>query len=136
MTSQRRSCGCMILHHQLLEISPTYRQQRQQIENVSLAYEKDPARARAAFPIITIPVVVHVVFNNAEQNISDDQIESQIKILNEDFRKNNTDVNLVPTPFKPFVADSKIEFKLAVREPDGNSTSGITRTSTSAAWRK
>jgi hypothetical protein len=130
MTSQGRTCGSMIHHQILMETSLTYRQQRLSIEQASRAYENDSARARADFPIIKIPVVVHVVFNNNTENISDDQIASQIRILNEDFRKNNSDINLVPAPFKPFVADAKIEFELAVREPDGNPTNGITRTFT------
>src|SRR6202000_1328124 len=34
--------------------------------------------------LITIPVVVHVLYNNNSQNISDAQIESQIAVLNKD----------------------------------------------------
>jgi hypothetical protein len=120
-----------MIHHQILmETSLTYRQQRLSIEQYSRDYETDTARARADFPLITIPVVVHVVFNNSLENITDEQITSQIRILNEDYRKQNADIGLVPAPFKPFVADAKIEFKLAVRDPDGNPTNGITRTFT------
>ncbi|GFE71909.1 zinc metalloprotease [Chroococcus sp. FPU101] len=81
--------------------------------------------------VITIPVVVHVVFNISAENISDAQIESQIRILNEDYRMTNADINLVPDPFKPFKADTYIQFKLAVRDPEGRPTTGITRTRTS-----
>ena len=35
--------------------------------------------------IITIPVVVHVVYYNSNENISTAQIQSQIDVLNEDF---------------------------------------------------
>jgi hypothetical protein len=120
-----------MIHHQILmETSLTYRQQRLSIEQYSRDYETDSARARADFPLITIPVIVHVVFNNSLENITDEQITSQIRILNEDYRKQNADISLVPEPFIPFVADAKIEFKLAVRDPDGNPTNGITRTFT------
>jgi hypothetical protein len=120
-----------MIHHQILmETSLTYRQQRLSIEQYSRDYETDTARARADFPLITIPVIVHVVFNNSLENITDEQITSQIRILNEDYRKQNADISLVPEPFIPFVADAKIEFKLAVRDPDGNPTNGITRTFT------
>ena len=37
--------------------------------------------------VITIPVVVHVVYYNNNENISDQQIFSQIDIINEDFRR-------------------------------------------------
>ena len=133
--SQRRTCGCMIHHQILMETVPTYRQTRLDIERASREYEReyesDTARERADFPIITIPVVVHVVFNNDTENISDDQIKSQIRILNEDYRATNSDIDKVPEPFKPFVADAKIEFALAKKDPDGNPTNGITRTFTS-----
>lgn len=36
---------------------------------------------------ISIPIVVHVIYNTATQNISVSQILSQINVLNEDFRK-------------------------------------------------
>src|SRR4028118_1133961 len=40
--------------------------------------------------IIRIPVVVHLLYNNAAQNISDAQIKSGIDALNRDFRKQNS----------------------------------------------
>ena len=81
--------------------------------------------------IITIPVVVHVVYYNNSENISDQQIFSQIDILNKDFRRNNSDTVNTPIAFQSVAADSEIEFCLATRDPFGNTTNGITRTSTS-----
>lgn len=129
---QQRTCGSMIVHEILMETSLLYRERRLSIENSSRQYEREGiARARSAdFPVITIPVVVHVVFNTSSQNISEEQIASQLRILNEDYRKGNGDIGLVPEPFKPVVADAKIEFKLAVRDPNGNPTNGITQTFT------
>lgn len=59
----------------------------------------------------TLPIVFHVVHTGStnENNISDAQIHSQVDALNEAF------------------LDSKIQFCLAVRDPDGNPTNGITR---------
>ena len=59
----------------------------------------------------TLPIVFHVVHTGAgdPNNISDEQILSQVDVLNEEF------------------ADSKIQFCMAVRDPDGNPTNGITR---------
>ncbi|MEN8192862.1 MAG: zinc metalloprotease [Bacteroidota bacterium] len=79
---------------------------------------------------VVIPVVIHVVYQNTTENISDAQIQSQINVLNEDFRKLNSDVSSVPTEFQSIVTDARIEFKLAQRDPDCNPTNGITRTST------
>jgi hypothetical protein len=41
--------------------------------------------------VIIIPVVVHILYNDPEQNISNSRVKSQIKVLNEDFRKKNND---------------------------------------------
>ncbi len=78
--------------------------------------------------VITIPVVVHVLYKNQRENIYDDQIYSQIEVLNEDFRKLNSDISSVPSQFS--VADIKIEFCLAKTDPNGNYTPGITRVPT------
>lgn len=42
---------------------------------------------------IEIPVVINLLYNTAQQNLSDDQLNSQIKVLNLDFRKLNSDIN-------------------------------------------
>ncbi len=84
--------------------------------------------------VVTIPVVVHVVYNNSAQNISDAQVLSQIDVLNEDFRKLNSDFNSgCPVPFQPLAADCQIEFCMAQRDPNGNPTNGIVRKSTSVS---
>lgn len=77
--------------------------------------------------VITIPVVVHVIYNTTTQNISDAQIQSQITVLNQDFRRTNAD----QTTLWPQAADSEIQFCLANVDPNGLSTTGITRTQTS-----
>jgi len=81
--------------------------------------------------VFTIPVVFHVIHQGqaigTSTNISDAQIFSQIEVLNQCFRKQNTDVALVPNVFTSRVADVEIEFCLAVTDPSGNPTSGINR---------
>ena len=73
-------------------------------------------------------VVVHVVYNDGVENISDAQIASQIDALNADYRKNNSDTLIIPSAFYGLAADFKIEFCLASRTPGGQPTNGITRT--------
>jgi len=65
---------------------------------------------------VTLPVVFHVIHKGEGDvtNISDEQVLSQIPALNTGFR------------WGPGV-DTKIEFCLASRDPEGNPTSGITR---------
>ena len=81
--------------------------------------------------IITIPVVVHIVWNTTQENISDQQIFSQIDVLNADFRRTNIDTIMTPTVWTNIAADTEIEFCLATLDPNGAFTSGITRTQTS-----
>ena len=80
--------------------------------------------------VLTIPVVVHVIYNSPAENISEEQIISQIDVLNQDFRAMNDDLSTIPNDFQPLVADVEIEFCLAAVDPDGNATTGITRTFT------
>ncbi len=77
--------------------------------------------------IRTIPVVVHVIQASPNIIISDARIQSQIDVLNEDFRMMNADANLVPAEFSGVAADSEIEFCLATIDPNGCPTTGINR---------
>ena len=63
--------------------------------------------------IVNIPVYVHVVYSNSNENISDAQINSQISVLNKDFRRTNSDANNTPSEFAGVAADSEITFSLA-----------------------
>ncbi len=78
-----------------------------------------------------IPVVVHVVHNGENvgvgSNISLAQINSQIDVLNEDYRRHNADTTLTPTVFKPVAADIDVNFHLASVDQNGNASTGIDR---------
>jgi hypothetical protein len=127
----RRSCGVMQVHERLAEQIPEYRARIASIE--------DRTRARVASGLlrmavdITIPVVVHVVFNSAAQSISDEQIKSQIDALNRDYGGKNTDKAGIPDIWKGMFASPGIKFALATKDINGNPTSGITRTRTNIA---
>lgn len=86
--------------------------------------------------LIRIPVVVHVVYNNAAQNISEGQIKAQIEALNRDFRRRNADTLNTPLRFKNLGADVLIEFALATADPKGRPTNGIVRKSSNVTrWK-
>ena len=90
--------------------------------------------ARTEMPaVIKIPVVVHVLYNNASQNISEAQVKSQIDALNRDFRRINSDTANTPKRFQAIAADVQIEFYLATADPNGRATNGIVRKSTNVA---
>ena len=84
---------------------------------------------------VTIPVVVHVIYNASNENISDQQVQSQIDILNKDYNKLNSDTLLPSHPFYALSGKLDIQFALASFDPKGNTTNGITRTKTSkVSW--
>ncbi len=78
-----------------------------------------------------VPVVVHVIHNGESvgtgANISDAQILSQIKVLNNDFNRTNADAASTPAEFAAVAGSMDIEFVLAKRNPDGLATTGIVR---------
>ncbi len=107
----RRSCGTMAAHMMLLERFPAFRASQMRLENASQR-RRDQPEDLAKSKIVTIKTVVNVVYNTADQNVSEAQINSQIKALNKDFRATNPDRNQTPTPFKGFITDARIQFKL------------------------
>jgi PKD repeat protein len=94
-----------------------------QSEEVIQNYLKESAQSSEikSNHVKIIPVVVHIIHNGGTENISDAQIQSQIDVLNEDFRKisgTNGDGNGI---------DTEVEFCLAKITPDGQCTNGIVR---------
>jgi Pregnancy-associated plasma protein-A len=126
----RRVCATDEVHERLLRTVPGYAETRSEIENRT-------ARVLAFGPAVLrtgcteIPVVVHVVHRTAAENLSDAQIQSQIDVLNADFRATNPDRPSTPAVFAPLIGDARVTFKLADTDPDGNATDGITHTQTS-----
>ncbi len=75
--------------------------------------------------VIVVPVVIHVLYHNNNENISDQQVLSQLKVLNNDYRRLNADTVNTPAPFKSIAADARIVFCLAKVDPNGKYTTGI-----------
>jgi hypothetical protein len=86
---------------------------RQMIEEHTRVFldKKAKGTANARTGILTIPIIVHVLYNTAQENISDAQVQSQIDVLNEDFRKLNSDAASTPAEFTP--VDTEIQFTLS-----------------------
>lgn len=127
----KRTCGTMADLEMQYKMDPTYRQRMADMEKYVEKFTKEYSRREGDLTVITIPVVVHVVWNTPVQNISDEQVLSQIEVLNKDFRRLNADTTNTPAPWKSLGADCQIEFKMARRDPNGIPTLGITRTQTS-----
>ncbi len=127
----QRNCGTMEAYSNALQMNPELASNRESIEGqIShwIATQSNSSRS-----VITIPVVVHVIYNTSEQNISDAQVQSQIDVLNEDYARLNADASQTPSMFNNIVANCEIQFCLAKTDPLNQATSGITRTQTAAS---
>jgi len=129
-TLAQRICGTTEYQMMLEQQDPSIINQREEIEQFTRDYLLNNPQGERA--LVTIPVVVHVVYNTAAENISDAQIQSQITVLNQDFRKLNADVANTPSAFLGLAGDSNIEFCLATVDPNGNATNGVLRVPTTA----
>ena len=129
-SAHRYRCATMDRHWQLIRKDPEYRWRVAQVERETQEWIARFAGAGLRTGLVRIPVVVHVLYANAAQNISDAQIQSQIEILNRDYRRLNVDAASTPAVFAAVAADARLEFALATRAPDCTATTGITRTHT------
>ena len=130
MARRRRECATMQVHEYLSETKATYRRNLVRVERqIERSIRTGEAR-RLMGRLITIPVVVHVVYRRAVENVSAPRIRSQIAVLNRDFRARNPDRSQVPGAWRSLVGDAGIRFALAQKDPHRKETAGITRTQT------
>ncbi|MBC8046843.1 MAG: choice-of-anchor J domain-containing protein [Fimbriimonadaceae bacterium] len=129
--SAQRNCGTMEHDEMLRANDPNYAKNREHIEEFTQRYiEKNNVSGSRGADIITIPVVIHIVWKEDVENISESQALSQIEVMNEDFRRLNDDASDTPSEFEDVAADFEIEFCLATVDPDGGPTTGIERRET------
>ena len=121
LLSAQRICGTSDITH------------RGSGSGVSVQQNTIPPRDTVPGEIITIPVVIHVLYDNDLENISEAQILSQIKVLNDDFRMLNADAANTPEAFRNLSSDTRIMFCLAQVDPSGRPSKGIVRRQTNIA---
>jgi hypothetical protein len=93
----------------------------------------DPARStnkgsasalRTSAVLYTLPVIVHIIHNGEPvgvgPNLAQGQVQSQLTVLNEDYRNTNADGALVPAVYQPRRGDMEVQFVNALRDPNGN----------------
>ena len=124
-----RTCGTMTSLKSLQDKDPLLKSKMTQIELETVKWIKKHGKDQQK-EIITIPVIVHVIYRYNVQNISNAQIQSQLDILNQDYRRMNLDTINTPSSFDSLAADIEIEFCFARQRPDGGWTDGVTRTQT------
>ena len=123
-----------LLKNHLVE-NPQMHQELEELEG-QIARQMASQKLQTRSANITLPVVVHIIYKTNTENISDEQVYSQIDALNRDFNKQNNETNtLTPSVFQSLVADCGIHFQLATRDAEGNPTMGIVRhETTKAVW--
>ncbi|MCX6272278.1 MAG: M43 family zinc metalloprotease [Bacteroidetes bacterium] len=117
-------CGTMDAYNKHVAEDPSVEQRRIEFEqNLSLWMANHPGEATDVN--VTIPVVVHIVFNTTAQNVTDQSVYEQIQVLNTDYSGAN------PHPMYSFSNSLKvntdIQFCLAKKKPDGTPSNGIER---------
>jgi hypothetical protein len=108
----KRSCASYEVLQEQLRADPSMQQRMDQIE--AFTARMIQSGRLTAGGTIEIPVVVHVVYNTKAQNISDDQVQSQIDVLNEDYAATNSDISKTPSLFSQVTsAGFGVHFTLA-----------------------
>ena len=136
-------CGT-VQYEKLLELKNSSKEKKLQFENwinqrLTQPATKQLKQQRTGSATYEIPVVVHVIHNGEAigtgTNISDNQILSQINVLNKDFKRLNTDAGNTPGEFLGAAGSLDIEFILAKQDPYGAPTTGIERVQgTKSVW--
>jgi hypothetical protein len=128
-TESQREAMNKAHHDFLLKRDSDYDKKRNDYEKMIQQYILRNQSARTTAGTIVIPVVIHIVWNNANPagNISDAQAISQITVLNEDYGRTNADTTQTPAVWKSRAVNTHIQFCLAQRTPTGNPSNGIER---------
>lgn len=119
-SQQKMECGTSYIHEYLMATDPNYRAQIRNLETQVFEIIKNSNISKDTNEVYTIPVVFHVIHLGEPvgtgTNISDSQINTVLQELNNNFA-NHTGSGV----------DVKIQFCLAVRDPNDNPTTGINR---------
>jgi hypothetical protein len=111
-SAELRNCYSMEVLEENMREDPSLKEKMKAVEDFTDKFIKANKKGRVGVDeVLTIPVVVNVIYNTSQENISLDQINSQIAVLNQDFRFTNTDKNLIPAAFSG--SDLKIQFTLS-----------------------
>ena len=133
----QKECSQLPYQQKALTEDPAMASRVQQIENfIQSKIQQSGVTVNGSTPVapqqINIPVVVHSLYNSADQNLSEARILAQIASLNKDFAASNDDISKITAYFSEYVANSTgIRFALAKIDPAGKATNGIVRKKTS-----
>lgn len=126
-----RKCASNEVLEELLRADPSLSQRMDDIEAFTRRVVENPIAYRlVGGGIIEIPVIVNVLYKTDAQNISLDQIQSQIDVLNDDFRATNSDISNTPSIFSEVLSGN-----IGIRFVIDNTTTDIKRKKTNkTSW--
>jgi PKD repeat protein len=116
-------CGTHKVMQKMIEMHPQMQAEKQEFEQYAQDFNDNGQRA-----IKVIPIVFHIIHTYGSENISREQVEDAVRILNEDYQLLNEDQSEVVSAFAGIKGNTQFEFRLARKDPNGNCTDGITRT--------
>lgn len=119
-------CGTTQATQEILAKHPELYHIQMELDAIANSQEQEYEGGTRASKVI--PVVVHIIHNYGAENISNAQVYDAIRILNEDFQGLQPDTANIAAAFKAIQGNPSFEFRLARKDPNGNCTSGITRT--------
>lgn len=120
-------CGTDEVRRRLIAEDPSYLAREAAYNADIQRIIAERAEMRDGNVLLTIPIVFHILHQKGTENITNEQILDQVRVLNLDWRKMNTDQNVVIPEFQNLIGDMKIEFKLPTKDPYGNCHNGIDR---------
>lgn len=87
------------------------------------------AKTTSVEPTYTVPVVFHVLHlgetPGSGSNIDDQICFDAITQVNRDYAKQGVDTSSIDVMFQPLYENSKMQFMLAQKDPNGNCTNGV-----------
>lgn len=121
-----KHCYTTEVYNQLIKDHPEISKTQSDLEQYTQQFsERISSSSHVTGTVYIIPIVFHIIHNNGPENISDSQVEDQVRILNDDYRKRSYDTASIVSAFQSIAADCEIEFRLATIDPWGNCTNGI-----------
>ena len=128
-----QKCGTYVgsLEENIQEYPDFYQSLESKNNELKLQHDKALSRLKnfkTENGIKIIPVVVHVIHDLGNENISDASIQGAIDILNANINGQAANfLSQTPPVFAAVRGDAKLEFRLAKLDPLGNPTTGINR---------
>lgn len=123
---EAKPCGTEEMVQKSLAENPDARLRYETLQKITREAKNQHNKSNDS--LLIVPVVFHIIHNYSGENISRAQVLDALRIANEDLQKLNPDTGLVSNRFRPIAGNTRIQLRLATKDPSGNCTDGITRT--------